>query len=167
MRTSLTISAAACLVVAVILSTAGVAVSHAYIQRENADATLTAQDYIEIQRLYASMTRALDRADGDGYARTFVENGVQGNLAGTKALADLVKNYYDPSKKNPRLRHLIKNLSITGSHERATGLAYQLIVNVENKPPTISSLGNEEDLLVRTPDGWRFQNRGIRTEPFQ
>jgi hypothetical protein len=129
------------------------------------DGALTALDYAEIQQLYASLARGLDsgEANGDAFARNFVADGVQGSLVGQKALAEFAQNWHE-KRNGANVRHSTSNLIITRTPEGATASAYLLMLNVEQRPPTIFATASEEDALVKTSDGWRFKRRTIRSD---
>jgi hypothetical protein len=134
-------------------------------QQKDAVGTVTAQDFIEIQQLYATLARGLDSGGDNGYAfaRVFVPDGVQGRLAGQKALAEFA-NTWHTERNGANVRHSISNLTVTRSSEGATGSAYLLMLNVGDKPPTIFGTASEDDALVKTADGWRFKSRTIHPD---
>jgi hypothetical protein len=154
-------------VVAVVLAVLGAASAvWGYAQqRDSGAAVLTAQDFVEIQQLYASLARGLDTADANGYAfaRNFVPDGVQGSLVGQKALAEFAQNWHD-KRNGANVRHSTSNLLVTRTPEGATVTAYLLMLNVEQRPATIFGTASEEDALVKTSDGWRFKQRTIRSD---
>jgi len=49
-------------------------------------APMTAEDYFEIQQLYAKYNHAIDSGNADAYADTFTPDGVFNNNAGREAL---------------------------------------------------------------------------------
>ena len=60
--------------------------------------SLSAQDYIEIQQLYAKYAHALDLGDAEGWANTFTPGGVFGDSKGydqRKAFADGFMESFD------------------------------------------------------------------------
>ena len=59
----------------------------AYAQK--AAAALTAQDFVEIQQLYAKYNWTLDAGDAEGYASTFTADGVFNNNVGHDAIATM------------------------------------------------------------------------------
>jgi hypothetical protein len=141
----------------------GVVWTHA--QSRSSSVAFTPQDFIDIQQLYASLARGLDSADANGYAfaRNFVADGVQGSLVGQKALADFAQNWHE-NRNGANIRHSTSNLIITPTADGATASAYLLMLNVGEKPATVFGTASEEDLLVKTPEGWRFKKRTIRAD---
>ena len=133
-----------------------------YAQRSGS--SLTSQDLVEIQQLYARYNHAIDSgvADGMGWARTFTADGEfpAGKATGHTALAEFAKGFHT---KSPTMRHWNTNLMITPSPGGASGSVYLLLVDVggEGKPPTIRTAATYVDDLVKTSEGWRFKKRTI------
>ena len=129
------------------------------VQGEETPTPLTAQDYIEIQQLYARYAWAADAGDGDAFAATFVPDGnYDDQFKGTDALRRLVIMARD-ERHATNWRHWNSNLSIMPSAEGATGLVYLMLVDISVAPPVILSSGHYEDSLVKTSQGWRFKKR--------
>jgi hypothetical protein len=132
-----------------------------YAQRSG---SLTAQDYIEIQQLYARYNHTIDSGvdEGMGWARTFTADGEfpPAKATGHKALAEFAKGFHI---KNGTLRHWNTNLMIMPAPGGASGSVYLLLVDAggEGKPPTIRTAATYVDDLVKTSDGWRFKKRTI------
>lgn len=118
-------------------------------------ASLTPQDYTEIQQLYARYAHAIDTGDGEGWARTFTSDGVFGNRKGPDALAEFVRNFY--KSNNGNIRHWNSQLVITPTAEGANGTTYFFLLDVSTR--AITTTGIYKDTLVKTPDGWRFKER--------
>ena len=59
-------------------------------------------------------------------------------------------------------RHWNSNLRIIPSGEGANGTVMLMLLDVGTKPPAIASTGMYTDVLVKTPNGWRFKNRQIK-----
>ena len=58
-------------------------------------------------------------------------------------------------------QHWNDNLLLTGSGDRATGSAYVVTVDCRQEQPVLARASVYRDRLVRTPDGWRFQERRV------
>ena len=127
---------------------------------------LTADDYIEIQQLYAAYAHALDKGECERFASTFVLDGeftggrgpgrgseVRNPLTGKDALLAM--------GSRGGLRHFNANLVITPTPKGAKGSVYLLLFNARNIPATIVETAIYEDTLVRTPHGWRFKKRVV------
>src|SRR6516165_7464584 len=127
---------------------------------------LTADDYIEIQQLYANYAQALDKGEGERFAATFVLDaeftGGRGPGRGSEVRS--------PTKGKDALlkmgsrgggRHFTANLVITPTPEGAKGSVYLLLFNARNIPATIVETAIYDDTLVKTPQGWRFKKRVV------
>jgi hypothetical protein len=125
--------------------------------------SLTADDYIEIQQLYAKYNIAIDSGDAEGYAATFIPEGVFNTFNGHDALVGFIHRWRD-AMKGGNMRHWNTNLAITGTPEGASGSVYLLLVDVSAKPPAITTAAKYEDQLVKTADGWRFKKRVTKGE---
>lgn len=124
---------------------------------------LTADDYVEIQQLYARYNNAIDSGDAEGYAATFVRDGVFNNFTGHDALVQFIHDWQDKMKGGTR-RHWNTNLAINGTPEGASGSVYLMLIDVGVRPPVIASAAKYDDQLVRTPQGWRFKKRATKGE---
>jgi hypothetical protein len=62
----------------------------------------TADDYLEIQQLYARYNMAIDSGDAEGYAATFVKDGVFNTFNGHDALVEFIHNW---RRQSPALEH--------------------------------------------------------------
>jgi hypothetical protein len=127
---------------------------------------LTADDYAEIQQLYARYAHALDKGEGERFASTFV---IDGEFTGGRGpgRGSEVRN---PTKGEDALlrmgsrgglRHFNANLLITPTPEGASGSVYLLLFNARSIPATIVETAIYEDTLVKTPQGWRFKKRVV------
>jgi hypothetical protein len=125
--------------------------------------TLTADDYIEIQQLYARYNMAIDSGDAEGYAATFTPDGVFNTFKGHDALVGFI-NTWKEKMKGGNMRHWNTNLAISGTPDGASGAVYLLLVDVSVRPPVIAQAATYQDLLVKTPQGWRFTKRVTKGE---
>jgi len=139
------------------LALAGAALSYGQARK------LTADDYIEIQQLYAQYNMAIDSGNAEAYAGTFVPDGVFNTFNGHDALVGFIHRWTE-SMKGGNMRHWNTNLAITGSPEGANGAVYLLLVDVSARPPVITAAAKYEDQLVKTPQGWRFKKRATKGE---
>ena len=125
---------------------------------------LTADDYIEIQQLYANYAQALDRGEGERFAATFV---LDGEFTGGRGPGRAGEERNPLKGKDALLqmgsrggsRHFNANLVITPTPEGAKGSVYLLLFNARNIPATIVETAIYDDTLVKTPQGWRFKKR--------
>ena len=148
-------------ITAVMLMTVG---SRSQAQHGTAAGTLTAADYMEIQQLYARYNTAIDAGDEETWASTFTADGVfNNNVTGREALVKFVRDWRE--RGNPtHLRHWNTNLLIQKTPDGAKGSVYLSLLDVGVKPPAISTTGMYEDLLVKTPQGWRFKRRMVHPD---
>lgn len=127
----------------------------------SAQGRLSADDMAEIQNLYAQYNLMLDSGDAEGWADTFVENGRFGNSEGRAALIGFAENFHEG---NPQSRHWNTNLHVTPTAEGAAGTTYLMLYNAGVRPPSVTASGIYQDVLVRTPQGWRFQSRQVQID---
>jgi hypothetical protein len=126
---------------------------------------LTADDYIEIQRLYADYVYALDQGQGDRFAATFLDDGefVGGRGAGRGAeVRTPIKGkdaLFNLGSRGSGNRHFVSNLVINRTPEGATGSCYLLQFNVRTVPAVLTQTAIYEDTLVKTRQGWKFKKR--------
>jgi hypothetical protein len=123
-----------------------------------AAAGLSAQDYFEIQQLYANYNIAIDNGDAEGWAAKFTPDGVFNTFAGHDALVGFIKLWRE-KLHGASLKHWNNNLQITGDGKEANGFVYLMLVDVTAKPVSIVSTHTYTDNLVKTKDGWRFAKR--------
>jgi hypothetical protein len=139
-------------------------------QQAARNATLTAQDYVEIQQLYARYTHTIDSGENDGeaWADTFTPDGTFTTSVGRKQLAAFAKNWHE-KRGGAHMRHWNANLVITPTADGAHGSCYLMMVDTgdprNGKLPTISSTAQYDDTLVRAANGWRFKKRGFVPSP--
>lgn len=129
----------------------------------NADG-LSAEDYMEIQQLYAKYNFAIDSGDAEGYAATFTEDGVFNNFKGKDALIGFVKRYTE-GMNGPMRRHWNSNLLVTGDGKTAEGKVYLILLDLSTTPPSAGTTAIYNDTLVKTADGWRFSKRTTTGDP--
>jgi SnoaL-like protein len=131
-------------------------------QRTTPAATLTPQDYIDIQQLVSNYPYGLDGNTDNGatYASLFAPGAVFGRprTEGRDNLAALANR--EPHGAN-YVRHFITNHVIEPSPGGAIGREYAVIIDIgENgKPGGIALGGRYDDEYVKTPQGWKFKNR--------
>ena len=132
---------------------------------QQGEGMLTAQDYAEIQQLYAHYAWSIDtRADnGMVYARTFTPDGefVNGDsrTTGHEQLAAMIRGDGQPS---PVPTHFTMNIAVESAPGGARGRAYLAITGGEpGGPQTLNTTGTYSDILVKTSEGWRFKQRTL------
>jgi hypothetical protein len=119
---------------------------------------LSAQDYFEIQQLYANYNIAIDSGDAEGWAAKFTPDGVFNTFVGHDALVGFIKLWRE-KLHGASLKHWNNNLQITGDGKEANGFVYLMLVDVTTKPASMVSTHTYTDNLIKTKDGWRFTKR--------
>ncbi len=122
---------------------------------------LTADDYMEIQQLYARYNTAIDSGDGEGWAATFTPDGQFQTFKGHDALVGFIKSWRETMNGGTR-RHWNNNLVLTPTADGVAATVYLFLMDVSAKPPAMLSPSKYEDLLVKTADGWRFKRRMVK-----
>ncbi|MGE3510132.1 MAG: nuclear transport factor 2 family protein, partial [Vicinamibacterales bacterium] len=89
--------------------------------------SLTPQDFVEIQQLYAKYNWALDSGDSKGYADTFTPDGVFNNNVGREAIIKFADGF--AKGLGSHVRHWNTNLLITPSATGASGKVYLVLVD--------------------------------------
>ena len=127
----------------------------------------SAQDYVDIQNLYASYVRATDMGgagDGSEYADHFTEDGSFNTAKGHEALKKMIKGFHARLEKEGwSSRHTVTGLQITPTPEGANASAYLLTFNITATPPYVDHGGIYTDQLVKTKDGWKYKRRTYRS----
>jgi hypothetical protein len=139
-----------------IIVAAGATLVHA----QKAGGTLTAQDLVDIQQLYAKYNWTLDAGDAEGYASTFTPDGVFNNNVGHDAIVKFAETFH--GGMGARVRHWNTNLLILPTPEGAHGQVYLVLVDFSTKPATIVTSASYSDDLVKTAQGWRFKKRATK-----
>lgn len=125
-------------------------------RKSSAAGSLTGQDYLDIQQLYARYYHTIDAGDSEGWANTFTSDGVfNTNTRGHDALVESNKR----GGTSRPLRHWHSNLTIVPTAEGADGSTYVMQIDITTKPPSISTYSRYDDKLVKTAQGWRFKVR--------
>lgn len=128
--------------------------------QEGSGGSLTAQDYVDIQQLYARYNFAIDSSDIEAYVALYTPDGSFNSFTGQDGLRTFMKNRTGGTR-----RHWNTNLVITPTPEGAKGAVYLMFLDVGMKPPAVTGAGRYEDALVRTPRGWRFKKRQTFPDP--
>ena len=125
--------------------------------------SLSADDYIEIQQLYAKYAHTLDLGDAQGWADTFAPDGVFGESQGHDQLKAFAEGFM--ASFEGAARHWNTQVVITPTAEGAHGSCYLLLVDPRTQPYTIMAAGIYQDTVVKTSAGWRFQERVFNPDP--
>ena len=127
-------------------------------------ASLSTQDYIDIQQLYARYNEAIDSGNAEAYADTFTPDGTFNTYKGRQGLLEFMGQWNGRMNGGNR-RHWNTNLVITPTPDGANGSVYLMLLDVSVRPPVIGSTAKYTDTLVKTPQGWRFKSRATRGDP--
>ncbi|MGO9948916.1 MAG: nuclear transport factor 2 family protein [Steroidobacteraceae bacterium] len=125
--------------------------------------TLSAQDYFEIQQLYARYNIAIDSGDAEGWAATFTPDGVFNTFSGHDALVGFIKTWREKLNGAAR-KHWNNNLLVSGNSKEASATTYLMLADFSTKPPSVLMTGTYTDSLVKTKDGWRFTKRMTKSD---
>ena len=143
----------------------GVAVSVA-VYAQQRSGSLTAQDYAEIQQIYAQYHWAADARDGVKWANLYTPDGVQirGDVR-TVGRENLKNN--PPKNLGPwspaSAIHFATNIRIEPSPDGARGGAYQITMTPPQggKPGEVVGFTTYDDILVKTSEGWKIKQRTL------
>ena len=122
---------------------------------------LSAQDYIDIEQLYATYNHAIDSGDGEAWAATFTPDGTFNKFTGHDQLVGFIKRWKEEMNGGNR-RHWNTNLRIVPSKDGATASVFLMLVDVSTK--SIVATGMYNDTLVKTANGWRFKTRATKMD---
>ena len=127
---------------------------------------LTLQDRLEIIELANRFEILFDSRALDENAATLLEDAVFestfGNFDGRAAYRAWLGEFYDTMGAGKR--HVVSNHAIDGDGDEARMLSYLTILEREG-PPRVVATARVEDVVRRTPDGWRFARRRIDVDP--
>lgn len=125
--------------------------------------SLSAEDKIAIQELSNTHVKYLDAHEVEAWAGCWVPNGkfiaTYGTFEGHEAIKEFIRGHIKAGKEDGA-RHTLVNYVIEGDGDRAT--VYSLVVKVQvEKAPFIIATGVYNDVVVRTPEGWKFESRQL------
>ena len=121
-------------------------------------------DRAQIRELTARYNRAFDDGDPDGFAATFIEEGVMEvegtfSVSGRDGLAEMVR--HTPYG----VVHVTVDATVEVDGDKAVQDVKMLVLSRPGPDAgagartTLSNSGRYHDELVRTADGWRFTRR--------
>jgi ketosteroid isomerase-like protein len=131
-------------------------------------ATLTPQDYADIQHLTSRLNQGADSHDADMWVSLWTPDGVWTPSVGPARSGHAGLREYRRARREELggrmdIRHWTNSLVITPSAEGATGRLYFMMMRVNVTPPVPASSGHYDDVYVKTADGWRIKRRTIQT----
>ena len=130
-------------------------------ERPQSAGTLTTQDYLDIQQVYAKYCQAVDAGDWDMLRSVFTPGGGL-NKGTVDGLIESAKAQMARTKGGGR--HWNTNLVITPTPEGAKGRVYMFVLETASNPPNIRPTGIYEDTLVKTAGVWRFDRRTLLSD---
>ena len=142
------------------LTAAAIVCSSGWMYAQGQQGTLKADDFVEIQQLYAKYNWAIDAGDSEGYASTFTPDGVFNSNVGHDAIVKFADGFH--AGIGARVRHWNTNLMILPTPTGARGQVYLVLVDFSTKPATIVTSASYTDDLVKTAQGWRFKKRATK-----
>jgi actinorhodin biosynthesis protein ActVIA len=122
---------------------------------------LSAQDYIDLEQLYATYNHAIDSGDGEAWAATFTPDGTFNKFTGHDQLVGFIQRWKAEMNGGNR-RHWNTNLRIVPSKDGASASVFLMLVDVSTK--SIVATGMYNDTLVKTATGWRFKTRATKMD---
>jgi hypothetical protein len=126
--------------------------------------TLSTEDRLDIQELYARYNHAIDSGNGAAWAATFTADGTfksgPMDFAGAEALTKFGSSLTDRMKP----RHWTNNLVVDEAANGATGSCYLVLYNLGGEKPAIATTGIYRDELTKTVGGWRFSARTVHPD---
>jgi hypothetical protein len=126
------------------------------------DALQRLADGLEIRELVARYNYAIDEGRPEEWVATFVPDGTfestaLGKHTGPDGLMAFAVGYIAAFTG----RHCTSDFTVDIDGDDARARCYLIAVNNAASPPIISTTAVYEDVLRRTPDGWRFVHRRV------
>jgi len=131
----------------------------------------TADDYVQIEQLYANYALAMDMSGGERLAALFVADGefTNGRAAGRanetrkplRGREELMRAGEVGTRLGLYFRHFTTNIVITPTADGAKGSCYLLLFNAKTAPATLTETAVYDDTLVKTSAGWKFTKRVV------
>jgi 3-phenylpropionate/cinnamic acid dioxygenase small subunit len=97
---------------------------------------------------------ALFAADGEWISRN-------GKATGPEAIERLLRDLVPEPMPGKRRKHFTANIVIELSTDRASVVSNFLVVRDSPSGPAIAVAGTYDDMVVRTPEGWKFKSRRL------
>ena len=130
--------------------------------------SLSIEDQLAIQQLYARYNHLIDSGQGDAWAATFTADGVfssgaSGTFTGTEQLAGFGNGF----AKQLKARHWTNNLLVEESTGGAKGSCYLILLRLTpgERPPAgilVTAIYNDE--LRKVSGEWRFSGRAVTAD---
>jgi hypothetical protein len=128
------------------------------------------EDKDAIRELLAEYCFCLDECRFEEMGALFTETAEWGpsripqKARGPREIAELARSIVPVPGEGPVRRHLTTNIVIRLEGDRARVKSNFLMVRESEAGPLLVLAGTYEDVVSRTPAGWRFQSREIRND---
>jgi uncharacterized protein (TIGR02246 family) len=125
--------------------------------------SLSVDDQLAIQRLYADYCFAVDDGDGPAFAACFTHDGALDVAPGDPVSGAEALAAFAPAVvlRMPRLRHLATNISVDGSGDEAASRAYLYVYQATEDGHRVLSTARYRDTLRRVDGRWHFVRREV------
>lgn len=120
--------------------------------------TLSTQDIVEIHQLIALYGHAADAPDQEQLAHVFTEDAVfQSNASGLRFEGvEAIRGWFAEGKPPHPPAHQTTNVYVYTDGDTVRVRSKYLVINPTSGMPRS---GDYEDVVVRTPGGWRIRER--------
>jgi 3-phenylpropionate/cinnamic acid dioxygenase small subunit len=128
------------------------------------------EDREAIRELLAAYCFALDECRFEEFGALFAADAEWGpkrmpqKARGPAEIAELARSIVPLPGEGPKRRHLTTNIVIRLEGDRARVKSNFLMVRESEAGPLLALAGTYEDVVSRTPAGWRFEAREIRND---
>jgi hypothetical protein len=145
----------------------------AFVQAQQKKATVTTDDFVEIQRLLYTNHTGYDfamRDNGDMWTSTFTPDAILDNGPTTHLVGETAIRAYatGPAGKAPdrKFRHWTSTFHVTPNAEGAILSAFYLVISDGDgkTPMTIGPTGRYESQVVKTKAGWKIKHHVVYGE---
>lgn len=129
--------------------------------------TLSVEDQLAIQQLYARYNHAIDFGKAEAWADCFTPDGIFNSSASgeSKGHEELV-GFATTFSQRLTARHWTNNLVLEAAGDGARGTCYLQLLTpaAKEKPAAILATGVYDDRLTKTAGGWKFTSRNVTTD---
>jgi hypothetical protein len=127
-----------------------------------ATGTLSTEDTLAIQQLYARYNHAIDSGDGAGWAACFTGDGTFTSATGTFTGAEQLAAFGNAFPSRLKARHWTNNLVVEPDGDGAKGTCYLMLLRLtDGAPASILTTGIYHDRLVCDGGAWKFASRDV------
>ena len=128
--------------------------------------TVTAQDMTDIMQLYATLYQGADLREADLWLSTYTDDGMFkiGTIetVGKEALTAWRMQSFGGRTDDSKVRHYLGQVRVVPAPDSSAKIrAYWTVIDVSTRPPTFVSTGLLNDVVVKTPAGWKFKRHHV------